>query len=1038
MGSVSAISNTDETVTVSGTATNAEKVKVTLGTNAAVEVTPAPDGTFTYTSGILAVGNYDISVVAIKGEETSEAKTTTAAVTNVAPTIESVTNVNGNQLVVVFSEKVNKALVENTGNSIFVLRNITTGAQHTLDASDLALLGEDGKTLTINLDKSNGETTDLLGVDDLGTLDAVQYRLFINPSTSIAANRIKDLSGNDLAVNTYKDFTGVIASDSQAPSLVSAALNLEAGSNGQLVLTASEIAQSTDASVDQSKITIGGVSLTSAAVAASGDSGTIIINLTAAQKTAIGALTDLTVNVQPGAFKDVAGNDNIAGSVVATKSQYAKLQSSTWNELDNTLTLVFDQGIDVSKFTDFASVSLTGNATRTLADLGMNLTTTTNGKTVVFTATDSQNVDLLAFEGSGVAPATHTISFASGVFKTVSGLSSESVTAADLTYENDDIKPVIESSSYEASTNLLHLVFSEPVLMNSANFASGNDVQFFADGDDTTQIDDLTSLIQADMKSKADGSTQYLATDYAKEVWIDVDANAAAAAALEGITDKSSLKVRLGNADVLTDTNSNNSIVQTKDTQIPVTYNNATATTCTPSNQSLRLVKLTFNKDMDASTVTKDKFTVALASNANVVKTVQAIIPTSDARIFFLDLGTVAANQLTATSNYKVSYSSGMKDTYNVEVAAGNITITAADDATTVAASAPAPTFVDNGTVGVNAGDKIVLTYAEPVTVAVTNETFRVANPTVGTDATIAVGDKANQVVITLGQGTTFALNSTPLNLAVTDINDYKGLNLTGTETRTVAYPADAAVPAQTGNIVYKDVDANGVLSAGDTITIPYNVDLDSTQNINESNITVLNGAGSALNSATTFTATESGKILTITFDAVNAADVLPTSISATVGITGSGSNIKSLWGREAEDLSAKQPTLETTTKPYITSANYDNTNQVLRITFSEAISTTASPIVEDDLDRLFVLSSGYDISKDNLTTIELDSADTTNRTVKLTFTATPTIDEGITTINVIAGGATTAVNKGILDFDGNQLKRNDATGVVIGTYVAP
>lgn len=217
------IYNNDETVTVTGTTAGAE----TVGDASAVAVTPAEGGTFTYTSGVLAAGEYTVSVVAVKGEETSEAKTATVTVANVAPTVVSVENINGNQLVVTFSEKIGAANAIDLTN--YKLQNTVTAKALLLNGSGSAVLNADGKSVTVTLgateiDPSGGG----VGIEGLNTLDAVNYRLFVNPGTAVAGN-IFDLSGNRVAVNSYKEFAGVIASDTAAPVLQTATLDLEIG-----------------------------------------------------------------------------------------------------------------------------------------------------------------------------------------------------------------------------------------------------------------------------------------------------------------------------------------------------------------------------------------------------------------------------------------------------------------------------------------------------------------------------------------------------------------------------------------------------------------------------------------------------------------------------------------------------------------------------------------------------------------------------------------------------------------------------------------
>ncbi len=144
---LSAINNNDETVTVSGETTAAESVNITGGEADAVSVDVEEDA-FTYTTCVLEAGEYTVSVVAVSGEDVSEAKPAEVTVVNVAPTVESVENVNGNQLIVTFSEPVDNAAV--FGN--YALRNVTTGSQVNLTTNSVFAVNAAKTVLTITLD----------------------------------------------------------------------------------------------------------------------------------------------------------------------------------------------------------------------------------------------------------------------------------------------------------------------------------------------------------------------------------------------------------------------------------------------------------------------------------------------------------------------------------------------------------------------------------------------------------------------------------------------------------------------------------------------------------------------------------------------------------------------------------------------------------------------------------------------------------------------------------------------------------------------
>jgi 5-hydroxyisourate hydrolase-like protein (transthyretin family) len=78
--SVEAVANADQTITVEGTATEADSVKVSFDGETWMDAELNEDGTFSYTSEELASGVYEVSVVAYSGEVASEVKTAEVAV----------------------------------------------------------------------------------------------------------------------------------------------------------------------------------------------------------------------------------------------------------------------------------------------------------------------------------------------------------------------------------------------------------------------------------------------------------------------------------------------------------------------------------------------------------------------------------------------------------------------------------------------------------------------------------------------------------------------------------------------------------------------------------------------------------------------------------------------------------------------------------------------------------------------------------------------------------------------------------------------
>lgn len=995
------------------------------------------------TAGVVTAGSYSagtntatltVTATPTTGAAVNGTATITVTADTTAPTITSIQNVSGNQLVVTFSEAVNSTNATTFGN--YALRNTVTGKQKTLTANSTLVLSPDKKTLTIALSSADViDGVDGVGVDGLATLDSVNYRFFANISGATVGTLVSDIATtpNKLATNSYIDFLGVIGADNVPPVVQTASL---ATATNTLTLTFNEKAYSIDAtkvSMTDGTTTITLKATDTADVTTSGAAATTI-NYTIndpANKTALASLSGtVTVNLAAGAVKDVAGNAIAATSKAATSVVNPVVQATGtfYDETTSKLTIKFSKSMEITSLTNFGKITFSNTnvaavaaATATITN-GMTLDTTSNSDTLVFSLNTAARAALQnATARLDANKSVYKICLASDTLTDVAGndlgVANNNVA---LTYTRDDTVPTITNASYSTATGKLVVTFSEAV-----NGGAGvPDISKVAvqDKSSATTFANLgtgacnpidTVIVPADWNSAKTQVTITLTT--AEQT--DIKATATTGrfltlAAAHGITDL--------NGNALAD-------ITTAAAAISINYTDNLGAGVTVSNQSVRLVKVVFDKAMNSTTVTADKFTVKQANNVNVVKTPSAVLKSRDNKTFWLDLGTTASNQLTATVDYTVSYAAGLTDGTGLAVTAGT---TAAYTATADAAFAnPAVALVDDGVVGLTSGDKIRVTFAEPVQIIETtaNILTRSNNSKFGAGATVAKGNYDTEVELTVGSSPTFVLggDGDSFGLNAGDIKDIQANSLGGAFAATVAYPASATAPLQTGNITVQDVDNSGALSVGDTITIPFDKILLTGQTV--ANITINNKDG-----ATTFTSAVSGSNAVLTFTAVGPSDAKAWQANRTISVTANGSKIKSLWGVEATaNVATKAATVDITVAPTITSASYNKNTHLLKVVFSEAVNLTD---IAGALSDIFsVTTTGYTVPIISSSTVGagfwLDAADTTNKTVVFLLDGNEAIDAGLVYLNAKAGGATDVAIK---DFEGNKPVRADATGVLI------
>lgn len=162
--------NTTNTVTISGKAVNAEKVRITVDAGTPVDVALNADGTFTYiTPAPLAGGDHSISVVAVKGSTVTTPTTNTVSIaTNGVTTVEVVDN---QTLKVTFGAALADATAIEAAKNRFVLveqgKALSSGERSTVSS-----ISSDKKTVTVKFATglTSGKTYKLALVDSAATL----------------------------------------------------------------------------------------------------------------------------------------------------------------------------------------------------------------------------------------------------------------------------------------------------------------------------------------------------------------------------------------------------------------------------------------------------------------------------------------------------------------------------------------------------------------------------------------------------------------------------------------------------------------------------------------------------------------------------------------------------------------------------------------------------------------------------------------------------------------------------------------------------
>lgn len=903
-------------------------------------------GEFTFTSAELTEGDWSYEVTAINGDVESDATKGTFKVEAPAPAelkVESVSAINATTFVAKLAEPKTglttadfKVLVDGTEVTPSALTADSTGANYTLTVPSLdnkkgvisingtefsfdfvAPKVEKVETLTakqvkITLSKkaTDVEKEDFRVVTPLGgtinvtaisKLSDTEYKATLASDLAIGEyvlevqnDFFKDVYGKSAAKQFVK-FDGAVTEDNAGPELVSATYNK---GTGNLTLNFDEIVDLSDANFDETKIQIGNgttfVTLTEAEFTGAADNAnSVTIALNATNKAAVNALTgELVVKVGAEAVRDVSAKQNKAGELTTTVALETPplVKSAVYDESLNTLTVEFDQAVDVSTISDFTKVGFKLNSATTYdyADSTSKLVTTTNGNTVVF-------------ELGGIAEVTTataaSLEIKAGFVKNTAGVANEPITAS-LTYTDDTVKPVLQSASYETISNELVLNFSEPVQLPALTDITLYDLD--VDGNlnanvvlSSTNWEAPTyypgSKTKVVIKAKAAGETQAEGLD-----------PATAAVAIKNVTDEAGNIIdELKRADK-------------KGIKLAVADNTPPTLNATSfASIDINTVEVVFDEKVDPSTAQNvANYKVVKTANPSQSLVVKSATLKADGRTVVL----VTDNQENIT--YKLTVS-GVKDVAgNVIVNTGN----SGDDVATivgttntlVAPNATSATFVDkNASNGINEGDTVTIQFSAPIklagTVSASDFVFTTTGENFGSGFTAAIkSDDNTKLVITLGSAPNLTFSSSfklATNTVIKGLNDKVATSGNLVVTNSVTQPTITSIKAEIADPTKK-------FAAGDKLVLkfdqPVNITDSDTALASLTGITWDLSSGSATKDVITKTGSDE---LTITVKSNTAVGALtPVNLASGVSIAYSASavsgGILNGWNQEVTGAS--------------------------------------------------------------------------------------------------------------------------------------
>ncbi|KUO73700.1 MAG: hypothetical protein APF81_01995 [Desulfosporosinus sp. BRH_c37] len=854
------------------------------------------------------------------------------------PTVTKVEALNGSQIKITFSEKMDKTTAEDILNYSISDPSgaVITGNLKALSSNSNATLSADKLSVVITL-----------GTTDMPTgLANSSFYFITNDGTGGAA--AKDLN-NNVCLKTITPFEGMATADTTGPSLSSASYNK---ATSVLKLTFDEPVKLNDADINELKISIAAATGTPVALAetdytivSAATANEITITLTTS-KAAVDALTgSLTVTLAEGAFKDFAANNSVAKSVTATVATAPQIQTATYDEKTNKLTLTFDKDVNVATLTDLTKIQVkTGSGI--YADLSGTSTveTTANGTSVVIVPNSP------SFRGTAVV-ATAGLKLKANALSDVADAQANVETEVALNFVNDIVAPSVVSASYQNITHVLTLTFDEAV--QAATVAKGN-IKFY----DANTAGAATAL--------GDGGTSVSAVD---GTTITVTIAGGDITLLDGLSSDST-KFELSAVQDITG-NVMTALTKAAATGVTTTVSDLvppqvhTDTAVVNSN----LVKVVFNEKVDPATAqNKDNYEIYVtAAPAQKLTIVSATLLANGT-----DVQLVTSTQLSG-AGYTVK-AANVKDIAGNVILATNNTDTFVGSATTnTAPTISSAVFADvdnDGKVSVN--DTVTLGFSEAVkfigTVSEADFTLGTsATPTFGLNAAFATSTTdPSKVVVTLGTApkmTVAGAGKTTIDVkTANDLGDL--LDLKAAVSSAVAITGDEVAPS-IAKAVITDVDNSNSLNAGDTLTVTFSEGVaattanlvDGSSVIDSFGLTNLSAMGNA-----TIDVIDS-KNLKITFGTTTNFGTF--AVGDNVAYIDASDAIYDLFGNEAgtavkasEAVSTDGPVI-TSAVFYDTDANGADVGDRMILTFDRNIgnATSAAALADD-----FTLNTGSNL----------------------------------------------------------------------------
>lgn len=423
-------------------------------------------------NGVVTGGTYvadvntaTLTVIYTPAEGAAVTGTATVTITEdtVAPTIDTVTVIDANHIVVTFTEKVAEAGAEQPTN--YQITRISTAVGE--DAA-LAILNADGKSVTLTLTTAlvNSQNGYVLTIDQLHAID------------------IADLAGNAVNTGDEKIFSGVAGTDTTAPTLMSAAYD---SATRELTLTFNE--NISDATFKASNITFAGVALTNddqLGGAANDNIALITLSAATAANLNLSGTVTITLNAVDGnSLADAAGNEiSATANVSLVTPPNIVAESCSFDETSRILTIKFDEAVTVEDITKI-HLDDNGGADQTFDADNDTLVEGTDGTDTIKIQLSPATYALIHDQAS----ATVGLVIEADAVADLNGTGNRAVAKTEITYTQDSVELAFSSATYNNRTNVLTIYFSEAV-------DNLNDTKFSIDTDPTTSAITLANATQ--------------------------------------------------------------------------------------------------------------------------------------------------------------------------------------------------------------------------------------------------------------------------------------------------------------------------------------------------------------------------------------------------------------------------------------------------------------------------------------------------------------------------------------------------------------